>query len=102
MKVSWKTALAILATLAATPALAHDHGGHAMGIVEEVAPGRIAIRAADGHVVQFAVTPETRFSQGKSAAAVQDVRVGERAVVHGARVRGDLTAIEVKLPPAAR
>jgi hypothetical protein len=102
MNGSWKATLAVLATLAAAPALAHDHGDHAMGIVEKVAPDRIAIRTADGHVVEFAVTRETRFSQGKAGAAVRDVRVGERAVVHGARAGDGLRAVEVKLPPPAR
>lgn len=94
--------LAVLATLAGVPALAHEQGGRAMGTVEKVTRDRIAIKTSDGHVVEFAVTPETRFSQGKAAVGARDVRVGERAVVHGARAPDGLRAVEVKLAPVAK
>jgi hypothetical protein len=95
--------LVVLAALAAGPALAlaHEGGGHAMGVVESVRPDRIAIKTSDGHVVEFAVTPQTRFTRGNAAVEAKDVRVGARAVVHGARKGDGLTAIQVKLAPVA-
>jgi hypothetical protein len=89
---------AVLAALAVVPVSAHEKGGdRAMGVVASVAPERIVVRTSDGHDVAFTVTPDTRFvRQGKGTPA-EDVHVGERAVVHGKRVRESLEALEVKL-----
>jgi hypothetical protein len=56
---------------------------------------------SDGHEVPFAVTPETRFVPGGKRARAEDVKVGDRAVVHGERVAGSLEAVEVKLGAAS-
>jgi hypothetical protein len=91
--------LAVAAALATAPALAraHEKGGRAMGVVESVTASRIAIKTSDGHVVEFELTPETRFSQGNTTVPAGNVRVGARAVVHGARNGDALRAIDVKL-----
>jgi hypothetical protein len=89
--------VAVLAALAAVPVAAHEKGDRAMGVVESVAPDRIVVKAADGHAVTFAVTPETRFFRGETPARVGDVRVGQRAVVHGKRAGDTLQAVQVKL-----
>lgn len=96
-------ALAIVGMLVAAPAAAHEKGsGRAMGVVDAISPERIAIRTSDGHVVEFVLTPQTRFTRGKVPVGAQDVRVGARAVVHGAPARDALTAVEVKLAPPGR
>jgi hypothetical protein len=94
--------LAVLATLAGAPALAHEKGGRAMGVIENVTASRIAIKTSDGHVVEFELTPETRFSRGSTTIPAADVRVGARAVVHGARNGDALRAIDVKLAVPAK
>jgi hypothetical protein len=94
--------LAVAATLATAPALAHEKGGRAMGVVESVTASRIAIKTSDGHVVEFELTPETRFSRGSTTVPAADVRVGARAVVHGARKGDVLQAIDVKLAVPAK
>ena len=90
----------LLAALAAAPAAAHETGDRTMGVVMDVAPDRIVIRAADGHAVSYAVTPDTLVVRGDKPARLEDVRVGERAVVHGKRVGGTLRAIRLRLGPA--
>jgi hypothetical protein len=87
-------ALAFLVALAAGPVSAHEHGGRAMGVVENVTPSRIVVRTSDGHQVEFILTKETRFMRGETPARAEDVRVGERAAVHGKRV-GDALAVEL-------
>ncbi len=89
--------LALAAALAAAPAAAHEKGGRAMGIVESVTAERIVVKAADGHPVAFTVTKETQFSRGEQPARADDVRVGERVVVHGKRAGERLEAVRVKL-----
>lgn len=92
--------LAILAALVAGTAAAHEKGsGRAMGVIASVSPERVAIKTSDGHVVEFALTPETRFTQGKARVGAERARVGARAVVLGARKGEALTAVEVRLAP---
>ena len=94
--------LALVAALVSGPALAHVKGGNAMGVVESVTAERLVIKATDGHAVPFAVGPETRFFVGGKLAGVQDVRVGQRAVVHGQRSGEALKAMRVKLGPVPK
>lgn len=102
MKHLWKIGIlfAAFAALAARPAVAHEQGDRAMGVVLSVTTDRIVIKTADGHPVTFTVTPETIFLRGESHARPEDVRPGERAVVHGKRVGETLQAVRVKLGPA--
>lgn len=86
-----------LVALAAAPALAHEHGGHAVGIVREVSAERIVIETADGHRVTFSVTKDTRFTRSGAPARPEDVKPGERAAVHGERHGETLSALRVKL-----
>jgi hypothetical protein len=96
MKPSSKV-LALVAALAAAPAAAHERADRAMGVVESVTPERIVVKARDGHAVGFSITPETRFTRGAKPVRAEDVRVGERAVVHGKKAGGGVEAVEVKL-----
>lgn len=93
--------ITLLAALAAVPASAHEKGGRAIGIVASVAPERIVVKTSDGHEVPFTVTPETRFLRAGKPAHAEDVKVGERAVVHGTRAGESLKALEVKVGAAA-
>jgi hypothetical protein len=98
----WPKLGLLLASLAAAgPVVAHEQGDRAMGIVASLDADRIVIKAADGHTVEFAVTPETIFVRGERPTRREDVRIGERAVVHGKRRGDSLGAVRVKLPPVA-
>jgi hypothetical protein len=94
--VAWKIG-ALLAALAAAPALGHERGDRAMGIVESVSAEQIVIQATDGHSVAFTITPETRFFRGEAPARREDVRVGQRAVVQGKPAGERVEAVRVKL-----
>jgi hypothetical protein len=97
MKRTSRILALVVALLAASPSGAHEQGDRAMGVVESVTPDRIVIKAADGHSVAFTVTPDTRFFQGNEPARPEDVRAGQRAVVHGKREGERLQAERVKL-----
>jgi hypothetical protein len=89
-------ALFVAAALVASPALAHEHGGRAMGVVQSITPDRIVVKTSDGHEVPYQVTKETRFMAGDKPGRAAAVRVGQRVVVHGERTADGLHAIEVK------
>jgi hypothetical protein len=94
--------LAVVAALAAAPALGHERADRALGVVESVTAEQIVLKGRDGHPVSFAVTPETRFVRGGKPAKPGDVRVGERAVVHGKKAGARVEAVEVKLGAQAK
>lgn len=102
MSPSFRRMLGLVATLAlATPALAHETGGHNRGTVERITASELALKTSDGHPVVYKLSPETRFERGGAAIKAEDVKVGDRAVVEGKGHGGDLTASKVKLAPAA-
>ena len=95
-----RSTLGIIAALAlATPALAHEAGGHNRGTVERITATELALMTSDGHPVVYKVSPETRFERGGAAIKPSDVKVGERAVVEGAGHGANLTASKVRLAP---
>lgn len=82
--------LAVAAAAAiATPARAHQGGVDVRGVVRIVAPDRIEVATANG-IRAFALTPATEFVKAGAPARREDVRPGDRVVVHG-RARGDRT-----------
>jgi hypothetical protein len=92
------TFVVLIATLEATPAVAHEKGGdRAMGVVESVSTERIVIQTADGHPVAFTITKDTRFFRGAEPVRFDDVKAGQRAVVQGKRFGEDLRAVDVKV-----
>lgn len=97
MKRTSRILALVSALFAASPSAAHEQDDRAMGVVESITANRIVIEAADGHPVAFTITPETRFFQGEKPARPEDVRVGQRAVVHGRRDGERILAERVKL-----
>lgn len=83
-------------------AVAHESGDRARGVVERLDSAAIAVKTSDGHVVTFAVTPETRFTRIDAAVKPDDVEVGERVVVEGRRAADRLEAVRVKLGASSK
>jgi alpha-D-ribose 1-methylphosphonate 5-triphosphate synthase subunit PhnI len=97
MRRAWKLGI-VVASMWAAPAAAHERSDRVMGVVESVSAEQILIESADdGHTVAFAVTRETRFFSGGKPARLEDVRVGQRAVVHGRRAGQQVVAVRVKV-----
>lgn len=92
-------ASAAAALLVASAAAAHEGGGDARGVIKAVTAERLTVETAKGEK-SFALTPETSYATGSAPARREDLRPGERVVVH-ARERGDrLEAVEVRAGPA--
>ena len=91
-------ASAAAALLVASSAAAHEGGIDLRGSVKAVTPERLTVATAQGDR-SFALTPETSYARGSAPARRQDLRPGERVVVH-ARERGDrLEAVQVRAGP---
>lgn len=92
-------ATAAVALLVVPPAKAHEGGVDAKGTVKVVTAERITIETAQGEK-SFALTPGTSFARGGSPARREDLRAGERVVVHAREQNGRLEAILVRAGPA--
>ena len=87
--------LAVL--LLATPASAHEGGVDMRGEVLSADTQRVTVRSGDGKEQRYALTPQTRITLGGIAAKPADVTPGLRAVVHGRKVDGVITATSIQL-----
>jgi hypothetical protein len=89
-------AFAIFLQLCSGTAFAHGGGPHLKGTASAIAPDRITVDGTDGRSTVARITPDTRFIAGKAAGKREDLKPGDRVVVH-TRKRGDgLEAIEVR------
>lgn len=87
--------------VAASPALAHEGGVDAKGVVKALAADKLTVETAHGDRT-FALTPDTEFVRGGKPAKRGDLVVGERVVVHARAGQGGLEAVQVRAGPAKR
>jgi len=88
-------AMAFLLGLAATEALAHGDGPRLMGTVSQISADQITVEA-EGRPAVAKITPETRFIRGEAVGKREDLKQGDRVVVHTRRKGDALEAIEVR------
>lgn len=93
-------ATAALILILSTIVLAHGDQQHVMGTVTKIDSGSITVKTTTGEVKVVMVLPTTKFVRGSAAVTAQDVRVGDRVVIH-AKPEGEmLHATEVKIGEA--
>ncbi len=89
-------AIAFLLGLAAPVALAHGGGPHLKGTVSAITADQITVEGDEGRPTSAKITPDTRFVRGKAKGKREDLKQGDRVVVH-TRKQGDaLEALEVR------
>lgn len=76
---------------------AHGNEQHVMGTVAKIEPGSISVKTTAGDVKTVMVLPETKFVKGSSPATQQDLKVGDRVVIHAKSEGSMLHATEVKI-----
>ena len=92
------SAAAAVAVLLVTPLALFAHGhGHVQGTVHAIGAAQIDVKTSDGKSRKVALTGRTKYVRGDAAAAISDVKPGERVVVH---LGEDGSALEVHLAPA--
>jgi hypothetical protein len=88
--------VALVRGLAGSAALAHGGGPHLKGTVSAISADQIAVQGAEGQAAVAKITPDTRFIRGKAVGKREDLKQGDRVIVH-TRKQGDrLEAIEVR------
>ena len=87
--------MAVWVGLAASPLLAHGGAPHLKGTVLEITADEIKGKGVDGRDSQATITAETKFVRGKAPGNKDDLKQGDRVVVH-TRKRGEgLEAVEI-------
>jgi Cu/Ag efflux protein CusF len=81
----------------ATMVWAHGDQQHVMGTVIKIDAMSIVVKTTDGSIKTVMVTPATKFVRNGSTTKLEDLKVGDRVVIH-AKAMGDmLHATEVKI-----
>jgi len=92
-----RTILAVGIILAVTAAaIAHGNEKHVMGTVSKVASDSITVTTISGEQT-VNIVPATMFSNQGNKAALADVKVGDRVVIHAKQNGSSLVADEVKI-----
>jgi hypothetical protein len=98
-----KLAAALLTSMTiALPVLAHQGGHTAYGVVKEVTSARLVVTDEHGKDRTFALTPGTKFFRDHKATEREKATVGDRVVVKGKDVSGQMEASTVELGAAQK
>jgi len=96
MKIRLCVRLAIL--FAGTIALAHGDYQHVMGTVTKISQNSITVQTTANEIVEVAISPDTKFSKADVAVADQELKVGDRVVIHAKKASdGKLVAHTVQI-----
>ena len=96
-----QTARLTFAAAALLALVANAHGGveHLKGTITKVEGTSITLAIDKGQPVVVATDAKTEFSRGTEKAALKDVVVGDKAVIHAVEHDEHFTAQVVKLGP---
>lgn len=96
MKVRLYVRFAIL--LASTFAFAHGNYQHVMGTVTKISDSSVTVRTTANQSVEVAISSETKFSRADATVTVQELKVGDRVVIHATKTHdGKLVAHTVQI-----
>jgi len=89
--------------LLSSAALLHAHGGmiHVMGTVTAVTDSSVTVETTDKKTVEIQFTETTTFMNGAKPGNRKELKVGDRVVIHAAKVKDSLQAHEVRFSQGA-
>ena len=76
--------------------LAHGNEEHVMGRVTKVSEKSITVETQNKKTVVVEVTPETEFQRSGAKASVNDLKIGDRVVIHARKNGEELEAHTVR------
>ena len=93
-----KRTISVFALMLALSAIAFAHGNekHAMGTVTSISDNSITVETTSKKTVTVSLSAATRFQKSGSPAALKDLKVGDKVVIHATGPQGTLVATEVK------
>jgi ribosomal protein S17 len=84
-----------LVALATGVALAHGKEEHIMGTVSAMTESSITVQTKAKNPVIVYTMAETKYEKSGATAAIKDLKVGDRVVIHATRLNGKLMANEI-------
>ncbi len=93
-----KRTVAIFALALALSAIAFAHGNekHVMGTVTSISDNSITVETTSKKTVMVTVSATTKFQKSASPAALKDLKVGDKVVIHATGPAERLVAAEVR------
>jgi UDP-glucose 6-dehydrogenase len=88
--------IVVLFIALASVAFAHGTYTHVMGTVTKISGTEVTVETTDKQVTVVKIAPNTSFLKGGAAATLQDLKVGDRVVIHAKPIGTDLVAHEVR------
>jgi hypothetical protein len=83
--------------LVASLAFAHGNEQHIMGTVSKVSDSSITITTTNGTSVDVALTSQTAFTKNGKTITAQQIKQGDRVVIHAKKNGDKLEAASVQL-----
>jgi hypothetical protein len=91
-----------LAIFLVNAAFAHEGGKHFMGQVKSVDASSLTIVTTTKDTVTLKLLPTTKFLKSKQPASAQDLKTGERVVIHAKQDGESWDAEEVDFGPSPK
>lgn len=97
-----KKALTLCLSLVLFAAVVFAHGSeeHLMGTVTKITDKSITVEDKDKKTTEVSTTAETKCMKDEATAALKDVKMGDRVVVHARKSGDKLVATMVKIGAA--
>lgn len=88
--------IAMLVGFAAAPILAHEGGVHVKGTVVAITAEKITVKKTAGSDTEIKLNEKTQFVRAGAPAKRDDLKQGDRVVVHARKNDGALEASEIR------
>jgi len=90
--------VAVFALALALSAIAFAHGNekHVMGTVTSISDNSISVKTMSKKMVTVTLSAATKFQKSGSPAALKDLKVGDKVVIHATGPEQKLVAAEVR------
>ncbi len=93
-----KRTVAVFALALALSAIAFAHGNekHVMGTVTSISHNSFTVETTSNKMVTVTLSAATKFQKSGSPAALKDLKVGDKVVIHATGPEQKLVAAEVR------
>jgi hypothetical protein len=88
--------LFVLVVFAAGAALAHGKEEHIMGTVTAMTDSSITVQTKAKDPIVVYTTAETKYEKSGAAASMKELKLGDRVVIHAARINDKLVTNDVQ------
>ena len=89
-------AIFVMIVFVASLAFAHGNEEHVMGTVTKITSNSITVQTTKNETKEVAITDKTTFENAGAAAKADDLKVGDRVVIHADKQGNKLVAHTVR------